>query len=354
VCVCVCVCVCMCHRERMRALTSSTSLCVLVVTKEHVAISIGTQTVFGVIFCHWLFFLHDLQSSISTVIAFFLPCLLVPLLWSQYVFTLYMHVCLFSFVTFLLCFSLFPCLLAKVISGFLSLLKSEIIFHYVRIYSSTVFVSLISTSLTPSNNYLLVTLFWFSYHWWCKTITDEVTRIDTDDVIRIVTNKVARIITDEVTHIVTSEITRIFTADITSHWWSNTYWHWWSNTYCHWWNNAHCTDTVTSTVTDEVTYCHSWNDTYYHWCSNTYCISQYFNQHCVSYSLPLMVCPFLPTVVYPMFCVTSSIADEVPWILSHNISFRTIFCAPCYLLTPVSFRNISLPTASVYWCSLMS
>jgi hypothetical protein len=39
-------------------------------------------------------------------------------------------------------FSAFPCLLAKDISGFLSLLKRDIIFHYVRIYSTSVYVSL--------------------------------------------------------------------------------------------------------------------------------------------------------------------------------------------------------------------
>ena len=72
------------------------------------------------------------------------PSLCVPLRWSQYVFALYwyMHVCLFSFIIFLLCFSIFPCLLVQVIFGILSLLKSEIIFHYVRMCSSTVCVSL--------------------------------------------------------------------------------------------------------------------------------------------------------------------------------------------------------------------
>ena len=131
----MCVCVCVCHREHICTLTSSTSLCVVRVTKERVVKSIGTQTVFGVIFCYWLLFLHDLQYSVTTVISFSLPCLHVPFWWSQYVFA-------FSFVIFLLCFSAFPCLLAEVISGFLSLLKGEIIFHYVRLYSSTFYVSL--------------------------------------------------------------------------------------------------------------------------------------------------------------------------------------------------------------------
>jgi hypothetical protein len=36
----------------MCTLTSSTSSCVLRVTKERVEISVGTQIVFGVIFCY--------------------------------------------------------------------------------------------------------------------------------------------------------------------------------------------------------------------------------------------------------------------------------------------------------------
>jgi hypothetical protein len=153
VCVCVCACVCVCHREHMCTLTS-TSSCVLRVTKEHVVISIGTQTLFGVIFCYWILFLHDLQYSISAVISFSLPSLHVPLLWSLSVFAFY-------FVIFLLCFYGISMPIGE--SYFRLLITVEEWNYFpLRAYLCICclrFLMATTLSLTPSNNYLFVTLF---------------------------------------------------------------------------------------------------------------------------------------------------------------------------------------------------